>query len=56
MQRKGKEETFHFNGSEENNELILRPVISANQLSVYRAVADLLSKDSIASGKPGSNE
>ena len=50
---KGKK-SIHFNGGEENIELILRTVISANQLSVYGAVADLcreLSGDSIASGK-----
>ena len=32
---------FHFNGSDENIELLLRTVISANQLSTYKAVADL---------------
>ena len=49
------EKSIHFNGSEGNIELILRTIISANQLSVYGAVADLckeLSKDSRASGKP----
>ena len=30
----------HFNGSDENIELLLRTVISANQLSVYGAIAD----------------
>ena len=30
-------ESIHFNGSEENIELLLRMVISANQLSVYGA-------------------
>ena len=35
----------HFNGSEEKNiELILRTIFSANQLSVYGAVADLCRK------------
>ena len=39
---KGKDKrSIHFNGSEENIELLLRTVISANQLSVYGAVADL---------------
>ena len=33
--------SMHFNGSDENIELPLRTVISANQLSVYGAVADL---------------
>ena len=31
----------HFNGGDENIELLLRTVISANQLSIYGAVADL---------------
>ena len=33
--------SIHFNGSDENIELFLRTVTSANQLSVYRAIADL---------------
>ena len=33
--------SVHFNGSNENIELLLRTVISANQLSVYGAVAKL---------------
>ena len=33
--------SIHFNGSDENIELFLRTVISANQLSVYGAAADL---------------
>ena len=51
--------SVHFNCSEENIELILRTVISANQLSIYGAAADLckeLSKDSRASGKPDAHE
>ena len=36
-----KEVHLHFNGSEETVELILRTVISANQLSIYGAVAVL---------------
>ena len=46
---------IHFNGCEENSELLLRTIISANQLSVFGAVADLcreLSEDSMASEKP----
>ena len=42
-------------GSDENVELLLRTVISANQLSVYGAVADLcneLSEQLGVSGKP----
>ena len=47
--------SIHFNGSEENIELLFRTVLSANQLSVYGAIADLckeLSEDSWAPGKP----
>ena len=32
--------TLHFNGSDEPIEVILRTVISVNQLSIYGAVAD----------------
>ena len=32
---------MHLNGSEETVEVILRTVISVNQLSIYGAVADL---------------
>ena len=44
-----------FNGREQNVEFILRTVISANQLSIYGAVADMcreVSKDIMALGKP----
>ena len=57
-QRKGKR-SIHFISSEENIELIFRTVISANQLSIYGAVADLckeLSTDSGALGKPDAYE
>ena len=37
----GGKKTIHYNGSEETVELILRTVISVNQLSIYGAVADL---------------
>ena len=37
----GGNKSKHFNGSNENIELPLRTVISANQLSIYGAVADL---------------
>ena len=50
---KGKK-SIHFNGSEENIDLILHTIISVNQLSLYGAVADLcreLSKYSRVSGK-----
>ena len=36
----GGKKAIHFNGSDENIELLLRTVISANQLSVYGAVAN----------------
>ena len=39
--KSGGKKTIHHNGSYENVELILRTIISANQLSIYRAVADL---------------
>ena len=45
--------SFHYNGSEEYIELILRTIISVNQLSVYGSVADLckeLSDDSEVAG------
>ena len=44
--------SIHFHGGEENIELILRTVISTNQLSIYGAVADL----SRASGKTDAYE
>ena len=55
----GGKKTIHFNGSEENIELTLRTISSANQPNVYGAVADLcreLPKHSKASGKPDVNE
>ena len=50
----GGKKIIHFNGSEQNVEMILRTVMPANQLSIYGAVADVckeLSKDCRASGK-----
>ena len=50
---------MHFNGGEENIELLLRAVLSANHLSVHGAVANLckeLSKDSESSGKPEASD
>ena len=51
----GGKKAIHFNKNDENIELLLRTVISANQLSVYGAVADLcneLSEDFRALWKP----
>ena len=56
--RKGKE-AFHYNGSEETIELIIRTLISVNQFSIYGAVAvscKELSDDSEVAGKPAANE
>ena len=36
---RGGKKSIHFNGSHENIECLLRPVISANQLSVYGAIS-----------------
>ena len=47
--------SIHFNGSEENIELLLRTIISANQLSVYVAMADLCKEPTIRRFK-GSRE
>ena len=57
-QRKGKK-SFHFNGSDEHIELILRTIISVNQLSIYGAVVELckeLCKDSEVAGNLAANE
>ena len=51
--------SIHFNGSDDTIQLILRTVISVNQLSVYGAVADSrreLARDSRGTGKPAANE
>ena len=57
---KGKEKkSIHFNGSEETVELILRTLLSVNQLSAYGEVADLceeLAKDSPSARKHAENE
>ena len=57
---KGKgRKSFHFNASEETMELVVRTILSLNQLSIYGEVADLCkesSKDSEAAGKLASNE
>ena len=52
--KEGSKKTIHFNGSEQNIELILRTVIYANQLSFHGAVADIcteVSKNTMASWK-----
>ena len=57
--KEGSKMTIHFNGSEQNVELIPRTVISANQLSMYGAVADMcreVSKDTMASVKPETHD
>ena len=59
LRSKRKKKSVHFNGSEENIELILRTIISVHQLSIYGAVADLCKELSTASevaGKPAANE
>ena len=60
LKSKGKsKKSIRCNGSDENIELLLLTVISANHLSIYGAVADLckgLSKDSEVAGKPAANE
>ena len=60
LRSKGRgKKTIHFNGSEQNVELILRRILSAVQLSVYGAVADMcreVSKDTMASGKPEAHD
>ena len=51
---KEKERSLHVNGSEENIDLILRTIISVNQLSTHGALSDLfkeLSKASEVAGK-----
>ena len=48
--------TIHYNGTDETIELILRTVISVNQLSVYGVATDLcgeLATDSKGTGGPG---
>ena len=39
--KEGRKKSIHFNGSNEHIELLLRSVISANQLSINGAIADL---------------
>ena len=45
--------SVHFNCSHENIELLLRTVISANQLSIYRPIADLCDEVPNGIGAPG---
>ena len=56
---RGGKKTIHFNGSDQNAELILLTVISANQLSIQGAEADLctkVSRDIMASEKPEAHD
>ena len=57
---KGKGKKFlHYVGSEETIELVLRAIISVNQLSIHGAVADSckeLSEASEVAGKLAANE
>ena len=39
--KEGGKKSIHFNGSNENIELLLRTVISAKQFSIYGAITDL---------------
>ena len=51
----GGRTTIHFTACDENIQLILKMIISVNQLSLYGAVAHLikeLSEDQKASGRP----
>ena len=53
--KEGKKKSIRFNGSHETIELLLRTVISANQLSIYAAIAglcDQVPKSIRAPGKP----
>ena len=56
--KEGSKKTIHFNGSEQNVDLILRTVMSANQLSIYGAVADIdpLETMEIPTSDPGTDE
>ena len=38
--KEGRKKSIHFNGTNETIELLLRTVISANQLSIHGAIAD----------------
>ena len=55
----GSKKTIHFNGSEQDVDLILRTVISASQLSIYGAVAEMCREvftDTMALGKPEAHD
>ena len=60
LKSKGKGvRTILFNGSDEHIELILRTLVSVNQLSIHGAAADLckeIARDSSCAGKPAANE
>ena len=48
--------SIHFNGSDDTTELILRTVISVNQLRVYGAAPRESARDSRGTEKPAANE
>ena len=48
----GGKKSIHSNGSHENIELLLRTVFSANQLSIYGAIADLCDEVPKGTGAP----
>ena len=56
MRSKGSgKKSIHFNGSTKNIELLLKMVISVNQLSIYGAVTDMIEELQVgqrAVGKP----
>ena len=60
LRSKGEgKQSIHFNGSHDNIELLLRTVISANQLGIYGALADLcdeVPKGVRAPGKPAASK
>ena len=49
----GGKKSIHNNGTKETIELLLRTVISANQLSMYGAIADLCKDVPERIGAPG---
>ena len=59
LKSKGKgNKSINFNGSDETIELILRTIISGNQLRIHGAVdlCEELARDSSSAGKPATND